>query len=204
MDILIVEDSVRERERLQTLFAGLGYKVQSCDSVAEAERLFEKSQVRCAIIDIGLTDRSGSVLFQSLKAAQPQCQVIIFTGNPSPYLKQRFLREGAFAYVVKGSDGANSESFQRLVSEAIGDAASLGKSESYDRSLVDFLRHYIPPSGQSLFYDADGGFPPCTECGSRNYCISFGNDIQIPPTVVGKVLCGQCGAVLDPTLADGE
>ncbi|MCB0328760.1 MAG: response regulator [Bdellovibrionales bacterium] len=204
MDILIVEDSVRERERLQTMFTELGYQVSSCDSVSEAEKLFQKETIKCAVLDIGLTDRSGSVLFQSLKSAQPDCQVIIFTGNPSPYLKQRFLREGALAYVVKGSEAASNESFQRLVVSAIGDADAQTPIEAQGRPLEEFLRLFIPAQSQSLFFDTDGGFPPCGECGSREYLVTFSHEIQIPPFVKGKVYCSECGVQLDPTLSDGE
>ncbi len=204
MDILIVEDSVRERERLQTMFTELGYQVNSCDSVSEAEKLFQKESIKCAVLDIGLTDRSGSVLFQSLKSAQPDCQVIIFTGNPSPYLKQRFLREGALAYVVKGSEGASNEAFQRLILNTIGEPDNQTPTEAHGRPLEEFLRLFIPSQSQSLFFDTDGGFPPCNVCGSRDYLVSFSHEIQIPPSVKGKVYCSECGAQLDPTLSDGE
>ncbi|MCI5065436.1 response regulator [bacterium] len=208
MDILIVEDSVRERERLETLFGGLGYTVSSCDSVAEAEQIFAKESIRCAILDIGLTDRSGSVLFQLLKDSQPGCEIIIFTGNPSPYLKQRFIKEGAVAYVVKGSEGASGEAFHRLIENTIGAPASSGEMGDgggvRGTPLLDFLREHISPPHQGLFFDTDGGFPPCPQCGSREYLVTFSQELQAPPLLKGKVLCAECSHELDPTLADGE
>ena len=35
--------------------------------------------------------------------------IIIFTGNPSAHLQQRFLAEGAVDYIVKGSSQAKGE-----------------------------------------------------------------------------------------------
>ncbi|MCB0319825.1 MAG: response regulator [Bdellovibrionales bacterium] len=204
MDVLVVEDSLRERERLKSLFDELGYSVNSCDSVQQAEEYLRHELVKLVILDIGLTDRSGSVLFQTLRSIQPACRVIIFTGNPSPYLKQRFLKEGAVHYVVKGSEGASNEAFQRMVQDLIGDPQSSLPQVESGTNLTDFLRDYIAPNSRALFYDASGEFPPCTACGSRKYVVTFAHEIQVPPLVQGKVCCEGCGAPLDPSVGDDE
>ena len=90
-DILVVEDGPQERERLERLFQNSGYSVQTCATVGEAERCLQTESYRVAILDIGLSDKSGSYLFNLLKRAGRSSYVVIFTGNPSVHLKQRFL-----------------------------------------------------------------------------------------------------------------
>ena len=76
-DILIVEDGRHERERLESLFADAGYMVTACESVADAESALEQDQFRMAILDIGLNDKSGSYLFNSLKQDDSVSYIII-------------------------------------------------------------------------------------------------------------------------------
>jgi len=112
-DILIVEDGRQERERLEQLFSASGYSVSACESVGEAEKLLQRERYRLAILDIGLNDKSGSYLFSSLKQGDRASYVIIFTGNPSVHLKQRFLAEGAVDYIVKASLQAQNDNLLR-------------------------------------------------------------------------------------------
>ena len=108
-DILIVEDGLHERERLRKLFCEANFSVASAESVGEAEKLLSIEQFRLVILDIGLGDKSGSYLFQSIKRSGQVSFVVILTGNPSIHLKQRFLDEGAAAYIVKASAAAENE-----------------------------------------------------------------------------------------------
>ena len=62
-DILIVEDGKNERERLLNLFSERGYQVEAAETVSEAEGLLQSTSFRLAILDIGLSDKSGSHLF---------------------------------------------------------------------------------------------------------------------------------------------
>lgn len=119
-DILIVEDSPIERNRLEGLFCGAGFSVSAAESVQEAEALLESSQFRLAVLDVGLGDKSGSYLFESLVRSGEISFIVIFTGNPSVHLKQRFLDAGAVSYVAKASTAASSENFLHLVYSLLG------------------------------------------------------------------------------------
>ncbi len=99
-DILVVEDGVKERERLRNLFTKEGYKVSACESVGEAEEELKTQNFRLAILDIGLSDKSGSYLFNSIKRLNKVTYIIIFTGNPSVHLKQRFIYECNFTCCI--------------------------------------------------------------------------------------------------------
>jgi DNA-binding response OmpR family regulator len=196
-DILIVEDGRQERNRLDKLFSSVGYSVVACESVTAAEQVLERERFRLAVLDIGLGDKSGSLLFNKIKQNSGANYIIIFTGNPSVHLKQRFLDEGAADYIVKASPSARNESFLGRVQELIGDSTSEGAT---GMALDEFLQ-YVSEKSRQLFLDVDDRIPPCGSCSSREYIVDFGSSAQMPPEVVGKVCCANCGHEMDPEIA---
>lgn len=194
-DILIVEDGKQERERLQSVLTNAGYTVAACEAVALAEEELRQQQFRLAILDIGLSDKSGSHLFNTIKRSGRVAYVIIFTGNPSPHLRQRLLDEGAADYIVKGSPQAQSDGMLERVRELIGDPQS--HSEHSGLPLREFLDRCTAASSKSLFLDEADDFPPCKKCGSKQYLVVFDREPQVPPYVRGLVVCADCKQMMD-------
>jgi DNA-binding response OmpR family regulator len=196
-DILIVEDGKIERERLQVLFSNAGYQVEVCESVSAAEQVLGTDRFRLAILDIGLGDKSGSYLFHLLRTQSAASYVIIFTGNPSVHLKQRFLDEGAVDYIVKASVGAKSENFLARVRDLLGEPS--GESSHAGIPFALFLET-LDERSRSLFLDAAMEIPACSKCGGSEYQLVFHHQTQMPPEVVGKICCQKCGTLLDPEI----
>lgn len=196
-DILIVEDGVRERERLCKLFESSDYSVKAVESVSEAERLLSVEQFRLAFLDIGLGDRSGSHLFELIKSSSSVPFVVILTGNPSVHLKQRFMDEGAAAYIVKASDASSNQSLLHLASSLLGTEKV---SISGGIPLSDFLRQYVNEASRTLFLDTDEKLPACSACASEEFVVTFEHKTQLPPEVEGLVVCAHCGKALDPEI----
>lgn len=196
-DILIVEDGNQERERLNKLFTADGYTVSACQSVREAEEELKSHNFRLAILDIGLSDKSGSYLFNTIKRLSKVNFIIIFTGNPSVHLKQRFMEEGAADYIVKASPEAQNERFLNRVRELIGNAEP-ERLEGID--LRTFLMEYLPERSRKLFYDENDALPPCSKCGGDAYKVIFSGKTQIPPEVIGQVICSHCQSPMDPNI----
>lgn len=196
-DIIIVEDGRAERERLQKLFQSSGYTVVACESVGEAENSLLHEEFRLAILDIGLSDRSGSYLFNAIKRQKRVSYIVIFTGNPSVHLKQRFTDEGAVDYIVKGSPQAQNEAFLGRVREIIGEP--YGQSPA-GIDLEEFLGKFISETSRKLFLDMHNSLPECPGCSSRRYVVTFADQAQMPPDITGKVLCAACGREMDPEI----
>lgn len=196
-DILVVEDGKQERERLEKLFQSEGYSVIAAQSVAEAEKALEREHYRLAILDIGLGDKSGSYLFNDIKRRTKAPYIIIFTGNPSVHLKQRFMAEGAVDYIVKGSAQASNDQVLGRVRDLIGKATKRGP-EGID--LERFIEQYLSESSRKLFLSEDNTIPVCSSCGAQRYVVTFSHKPQLPPEVIGQVVCASCSAVMDPTL----
>ena len=197
-DILVVEDGAAERQRLFELFSGAGYSVVACDSVGEAEKALTENGFRLAILDIGLNDRSGSQLFHTIARVGRVQYTIIFTGNPSLHLKERFINEGAVDYIVKGSAQAQNVNFLDRVKELLG--VSLGGG-SEGIPLQIFMDSYIQESSRAMFLEPDGALPVCRRCKSSAFVVTFKHEAQVPPNVVGLVVCSNCGLPLDPEVA---
>jgi CheY-like chemotaxis protein len=197
-DILIVEDLDSERLRLKQIFEAAGYSLEAAESVLAAETFLGQSKFRIAFLDIGLGDKSGSHLFHEIKKAGSVSYLIIFTGNPSVHLKQRFLQEGAADYIVKGSAQAKSENLIARVKEIIGAPISGGVEGI---PLNEFLSKYVDPASKKLFLDMNNTVPKCGKCGGSDYVVIFSEIHQIPPDIAGKVKCQGCGSEMDPEIA---
>ena len=194
-DILIVEDGLHERERLDKVFTAAGYHVSSAESAQEAETLLGLESFRLAILDIGLGDKSGSHLFELMRRSNRVPYIIILTGNPSTHLKQKFLDEGAVAYIVKASSAAGNENLLDFVRSLLG----VAKTESQmGIPLSDFIKLYLTASSRELFMDKDQQIPPCQHCNATDFLVIFHHKTQLPPQVEGKVVCAHCLKDFDP------
>ena len=198
-DILVVEDGKSERDRLQKLFTDAGYGVDVCESVGEAEKAVQRETYRLAVLDIGLNDKSGSLLFTALRRGDRVTYIVIFTGNPSIHLKQRFLNEGAVDYIVKGSAAAQSDTFLSRIRDILGGSAI--SADQLGLPLEEFLRRCVTPVSRGLFLAGDGTVPSCQKCSSQSYVVTFASQPQVPPGVIGVVVCAQCGSAMDPEIS---
>lgn len=218
-DILIVEDGLHERERLNKLFANAGYLTNAAEGVEEAKSILAETQFRLIILDVGLGDKSGSYLFEYIRTSGLAPYVIIFTGNPSVHLKQRFLDEGAVAYIVKASPQAENNAFLGTVQTFLGHGRDLlfksdstigEKNDTPTARVIDtnksgipldvFISQYVDESSRGLFLDAENKIPPCSYCGKSNYVVIFHHKTQLPPLVEGRVVCALCSRDMDPEL----
>lgn len=196
-DILIVEDGLHERERLCAIFESAGYSTAAAESSQEAEQLLNRESFRLAVLDIGLSDRSGTHIFEQIKRSGRVNYSIILTGNPSTHLKQRFLESGAVAYLVKGSTAASHEELLALVVSLLGKA---GAKTLSGIPLEEFLKFYVDEASRALFQERDSQLPSCAHCGAHQFVVTFSHKAQLPPLVEGRVLCKACQRELDPLL----
>lgn len=195
MDILVVEDGLHERERLKRLFSAASFSVATAESVREAERLLRHDDFRLVVLDVGLGDKSGSYLFELIKRSGKSPYVVVLTGNPSLHLKQRFIEEGAVAYIVKASPQAENDSLLETVQSLLG----AGEVQSISGIPLDeFLRQYINPASRELFLDVNNEITSCAGCGANEFLVTFAHKTQLPPLIEGRVICAKCNVEMDP------
>src|SRR5271154_4363611 len=78
--VLIVDDEGRLRDVLTRAIASWGFQVAGARSGEEALRLMQASKFDISILDLNLPGVSGIELFEKLRAANPEHQVIVLTG----------------------------------------------------------------------------------------------------------------------------
>lgn len=104
IQLLLVDD---ERDLLWSLAPALrrrGIQVTTASREREALQELDARPFQVAVVDVHLPGEDGIRLFQRIKAIQPLCEVILFTGQPSVDAAVQATREGAFDYLVKPSD----------------------------------------------------------------------------------------------------
>lgn len=199
-DILIVEDGLQEQARLMKLAADAGYSAMAVGDAEQAIGLLTYQRFRLVILDLGLEGKSGLHLFRQIRELPTRPLVVVLTGNPSTHLKQRFIDEGATAYLLKGSEAAANDSLLDIIKALLSEGAKEESLQYRSIPLHEFLRDYVTPSSRTLFYAPNDELPECTDCGGKSWLVAFHHKTQLPPLVEGKVCCAQCGANLDPEL----
>ncbi|RMF88785.1 MAG: PAS domain S-box protein, partial [Nitrospinota bacterium] len=106
LQVLLVEDSPTQAKILRQAFEAHGYVVRRARLGAEGRRLFQRYQPEIVVLDYHLPDMTADHLLEEIKEAVPTTVVIMITGNPTPELALRFMKQGADGYLRKPFDPA--------------------------------------------------------------------------------------------------
>ncbi len=80
--LLLVDDELEIAQLAAEYFSSLGWDAKCAASVAEAERLIDKSgQFDVAVIDWVIGGSTARGLIERLEARQPRCRVLLTSGH---------------------------------------------------------------------------------------------------------------------------
>ncbi len=99
--ILLVEDEQLHRLTLQDNLEDAGYQVYCAENGQQALDLIAKHSFPVALFDIKLPDISGIELQHELQSRQPDCNIILMTGQSSVEAAVVAMRDGAYDYLAK-------------------------------------------------------------------------------------------------------
>lgn len=105
--VLLVEDDMAVRRRLEGILTQFGYKLEAiifAASLAEARAFLADQPVALALVDIGLPDGSGIDLITELHASDPGLSVLVISAWCTQDVILSALRAGAVGYVLKERD----------------------------------------------------------------------------------------------------
>jgi CheY-like chemotaxis protein len=123
--VLIVEDHELNLKLLQHVLEYEGHEVLVADSLAAAERAFERDRPALIVLDVELPDGDGLDLARRVKAMPPEesCAILACTADAMKGDRERALAAGCDAYVSKPID---TREFAALVASMLrnGDGAS--------------------------------------------------------------------------------
>jgi two-component system response regulator PhoP len=101
MRLLIVEDDAALRKSLASNLRKQGFTVDEAGDASEGEYFAAEFAITLAIIDLGLPDRSGSELVESLRSDGRNFPILILTARDHWEDKVQSLNAGADDYMVK-------------------------------------------------------------------------------------------------------
>ena len=106
--VLVVEDSLTDKEILRHCLTDGGIQVQTAKSAEEAMEQVRKNQFDVIILDVVLPDRSGFEICRDLKedASTRTIPVIICSTKGTEMDKFWGMKQGADAYLAKPIDQA--------------------------------------------------------------------------------------------------
>ena len=101
--ILVVEDEMLIQMLAIESLEGLGFKVETAGTAADAKSKLRllNGEVDAAIIDIGLPDAKGDVLLSELRAIYPLLPVLIASGHDEALLRKRFAGQKFIGFLSK-------------------------------------------------------------------------------------------------------
>jgi CheY-like chemotaxis protein len=101
--ILIVEDEPFVRDGYRLLLEDAGYRVREAGTAGDALRSVTDERPALILLDLGLPDRPGMDVVQSLAAddGTRAIPIIAITGRAVPDEKRRYLEAGCRSYHTK-------------------------------------------------------------------------------------------------------
>ena len=103
--VAAVDDDRRVRESVQSVLESAGYEAVTFDS---AEAFLDSgvlARAMCVLADVRLPGIDGIELQRRIRSDRPALPVIFMTAHDDDDIRQRALRDGAVAFMVKPFDG---------------------------------------------------------------------------------------------------
>ncbi|WP_417521272.1 EAL domain-containing protein [Marinobacter sp.] len=157
--ILVVDDEPRLVSALASLLSGCGYDVTEAYGGKQACELADTSHYDLALIDLRMPEVDGFAVMAHLENRQPECGVIVISGESSFTAVSRALRRGALDYIRKPYD---PEELLAIVKGVVGKQTLLKAHEDVQGRLEksEALHRYIVNSSPDIVFmlDAHGRF----------------------------------------------
>ena len=99
--ILVVDDEAEICELLQDFLTQEGYQVSTAKDGQEAISLGNQNRFDLALLDIKMPGMDGIEVFQELKKAKKDLEVIILTGHGTLRTAKEAMGLGAYDYLTK-------------------------------------------------------------------------------------------------------
>ena len=157
--ILVVDDEVRICESLDYLLKSKEYEVTTATCGRDALTLADRNAFDLAVLDVHLTDISGSELMENIKAGNPDISIIVITGDANLDSALAALRCGAYDYLRKPFE---FEEFLKTVENALNQKALKQEKDKINHKLYrsEEKYRYLVQNSPDIIYtlDADGNF----------------------------------------------
>ncbi|HWA77378.1 MAG TPA: response regulator [Polyangiaceae bacterium] len=104
VDVLVVDDDERFRERLVQAFRQRGLTSLGASGYDEANSISQTKRVVGAVVDLRMPGQHGLAVLRQLRKQVPDCAVVVLTGFGSIATAVEAMRLGARDYLTKPCD----------------------------------------------------------------------------------------------------
>jgi len=102
--LLVVDDEAPLRHWAERVLGDHGYACEGAgDAMAARARLDEQSY-ELALLDVNMPGESGMDLLAHIRASDPDCAVVMVTGEDSVQLALSAIEHGAYGYIIKPAE----------------------------------------------------------------------------------------------------
>ena len=102
--ILLVDDSVEDRDSYKVCLEKKGYKVLEAKSGEECLQQVKERKFQVILLDLQLSGISGIETLKEIKKVRPDLPVIMVTGHSEIEMVENAMKYGSFAYLAKPVD----------------------------------------------------------------------------------------------------
>ncbi len=124
--ILLIDDEPNIKHLLAKILGLEGFKVDTAENAAEGLVKLDKNPYSVLITDVKLPDANGISLVKSVKSKYPQMEIIVITAFGNIQDGVNAMKNGAYDYIVKGSDGDDVIASVKNALEKISLSSHLG------------------------------------------------------------------------------
>lgn len=99
--ICVIDDDESVRESLPDLITEFGFAVRAFSSAETFLTSDSLAKARCLIVDVAMPGMTGPELQRELKKRKSDIPIIFITAHTDDATRQRVLKQGAAAYLLK-------------------------------------------------------------------------------------------------------
>jgi two-component system chemotaxis response regulator CheY len=100
--LLVVDDSQVSRILITEMAREAGHQVVAeAESLQEAVAAYRTHKPDVVTLDLSLANEDGRNILKALRAADPQAQVLVISGNAQPQVREQLAASGAGGFVSK-------------------------------------------------------------------------------------------------------
>jgi diguanylate cyclase (GGDEF)-like protein/PAS domain S-box-containing protein len=152
--ILVVDDDPRLLASLASMLSDAGHAVTQAGGGKAALRAVEDQMFDLAMLDLRMPDVDGFAVMEKLSGVQPECGVIVVSGESSFTAVSRALRRGALDYIRKPFD---PEELMAIVNGVLSKRSLIRAHEHVSLRLEksEELHRYIVNSSPDIVFMLD-------------------------------------------------